>query len=86
VTADISGGGATSFDLVVVSAVGSTLETIASANALTAGTKLNRAVTTQSRNDTVTRRLRANVNGGTPTAGTIRGKMRCRVDAPDAYV
>jgi hypothetical protein len=34
----------------------------------------------------VTRRLRANVNGGTPTAGTIRGKMRCRVDAPDAYV
>jgi hypothetical protein len=81
----ISGGGVTSFDLVIVSQAGTTVETIAAAQTLTAGTQLSRAIGTQSRNDTVQRQLRANFNGGTPTAGSMRGKMRCRVDAPDAY-
>lgn len=85
VVTTISGGGVTSWDLAIQSSAGSDLEVIATGLALAQNTKLNRGVQTPVRNDTTTRRLAAKFTGGTPTAGAIRAKMRCRAARAEAY-
>jgi hypothetical protein len=81
----ISGGGVTSWSLVLETAAGTNLETYDTLLALTQNTKLNRAAVLATRVDTTTRRLTAEFAGGTPTAGAIRAKMRCRAARADAY-
>jgi hypothetical protein len=85
VVTTISGGGVTSWDLAIQNSAGTDLEVIATGLALAQNTKLNRGVQTPARNDTTTRRLAAKFTGGTPTAGAIRAKMRCRAARAEAY-
>lgn len=85
VVTDISGGGVTSWSLVLETSAGTNLETYDTLLALTKNTKLNRAAVLSTRVDTTARRLTAEFAGGTPTAGAIRAKMRCRAARADAY-
>jgi hypothetical protein len=79
-TVAISGGGATSYSLVVINAGGSTLETITTGVALTQNTKVTGVVggVTMLGNNNI---LRAVFAGGAPSDGTILCEAAYRVDS-----